>query len=156
MIISSPAFENGGIIPQKYTSDGENINPPLQIANVPDFAKSLIITFREEDDSGRGPFHWFLYNLDSQIKKIDEGKIPKGAMEGKNNFGKYGYTGPSLSDNDQAIGTHYYVFRAYALDCEINLKADVLDTNLLPHQLIKNIGCNIIDSAKIIGFYNPN
>ena len=36
LIISSSAFENEGIIPPKYTCDGEEINPPLHVENIPD------------------------------------------------------------------------------------------------------------------------
>ena len=33
--ITSPAFENDGEIPSKYTCDGEGINPELLINNIP-------------------------------------------------------------------------------------------------------------------------
>jgi len=31
LTITSPAFENKGLIPQKYTCDGVDVNPPLNI-----------------------------------------------------------------------------------------------------------------------------
>jgi len=39
--LSSPAFQNGGEIPKKYSCDGANVNPPLTIENVPSNTKSL-------------------------------------------------------------------------------------------------------------------
>lgn len=36
LIVTSPYFENGETIPSKYTCDGENINPSLEIRNIPD------------------------------------------------------------------------------------------------------------------------
>lgn len=36
LTLTSPAFENGATIPQKYTAQGENINPPLSVTGVPE------------------------------------------------------------------------------------------------------------------------
>lgn len=49
MQITSPAFENNGLIPSKYTCDGENINPGLEIAGIPDKAKSLVLIIDDPD-----------------------------------------------------------------------------------------------------------
>ncbi len=58
MKISSPQFENNGYIPEKYSCDGRNINPPLKIENVPPQAKSLVLII-EDPDASSGLFtHW--------------------------------------------------------------------------------------------------
>ena len=44
MTITSPAFADNGQIPAKYTCDGDDINPPLRIENVPAGARSLALT----------------------------------------------------------------------------------------------------------------
>ena len=67
--ISSPAFENGGEIPKKYTCDGANVNPPLKIENAPSNAKSLALVF-DDIDAPRGTYvHWILWNMDPGCKR---------------------------------------------------------------------------------------
>ena len=36
MIIMSSAFQEGGMIPAKYTCDGQDVSPPLSWNGVPD------------------------------------------------------------------------------------------------------------------------
>ena len=39
--ITSSAFEQNATIPSKFTCDGQQVNPPLTISDVPEKAKSL-------------------------------------------------------------------------------------------------------------------
>ena len=41
--LTSSAFEDGGLIPKKYTCDGENISPPLKWDSIPTITKSIAI-----------------------------------------------------------------------------------------------------------------
>jgi phosphatidylethanolamine-binding protein (PEBP) family uncharacterized protein len=43
LVIKSPAFENNGSIPVRYTCVGANINPELTITDMPDGVKSLAL-----------------------------------------------------------------------------------------------------------------
>ena len=52
LAISSPAFEHEGFIPSKYTCEGENVNPPLAIANIPSEAKSMVLIVDGPDAAG--------------------------------------------------------------------------------------------------------
>ena len=47
--ITSPAFEEGGLIPPKYTCDGADISPPLQWDAVPDGTKSIALISDDPD-----------------------------------------------------------------------------------------------------------
>ena len=68
--ISSPAFENNGQIPAKYTCDGINVNPPLKIENTPSHAKSLALVF-DDTDAPRGSYvHWVVWNIDPGVKEF--------------------------------------------------------------------------------------
>lgn len=111
--IDSPAFENEEMIPMKYTCQGENINPPLKVADIPPGAKSLVLIM-EDPDAPNGTFdHWLLWNIPVS-GTIDENT--KAGISGINDFGKTGYGGPC-----PPTGTHRYFFRVYALDAELAL-----------------------------------
>lgn len=111
MHISSPAFQDGGNIPVKYTCDGENISPPLAIDDVPSEAKSLALIV-EDPDAPRGTFsHWALWGIDPRIHDFPENAIPQKARQLRNDFRKEEYGGPCPPS-----GTHRYYFRLYALD----------------------------------------
>jgi hypothetical protein len=92
--ITSPAFETNKNIPPKYGCDGENVNPPVQIENVPPGTKSLALVF-DDQDAPRGTYvHWILWNVDPATKEIKENSIPEGAVQGLNDFKKNLYGGP--------------------------------------------------------------
>ena len=49
MTLSSPAFQQNGHIPSKYTCEGEDVSPPLAWEGVPDDAKSLVLIIDDPD-----------------------------------------------------------------------------------------------------------
>src|SRR5215831_1535953 len=113
--IQSAAFASNGHVPSKYTCDGENVNPPLEISDIPEDTKSLALIVEDPDAPGGLFIHWLLWNLspDEQIpERTNEG------VSGINDFGRTGYGGPCPPS-----GTHHYHFKIYALDMELHLTA---------------------------------
>src|SRR5438270_308935 len=49
ILVTSPAFTSGGLIPEKFTCNGANTSPPLHIANVPAQAKSVALIVDDPD-----------------------------------------------------------------------------------------------------------
>ena len=47
--ITSSAFEDGGLIPAKYTCDGADVSPPLQWNKVPEGTKSIALICDDPD-----------------------------------------------------------------------------------------------------------
>ena len=116
--LTSPVFENNSPLPPRYTCDGENINPPLTIKNVPRKAKSLALLL-DDQDAPRGSYvHWIVWNIDPETKDIKEDSVPADAVEGTNDFKKRNYGGPCPPTR-----AHRYVFKLYALDIRLNLEA---------------------------------
>lgn len=146
MIISTPAFKNGEKIPSKYTCDGENINPPLEISDIPKNAKSLVLIMDDPDSPSGTWLHWSVWNIDPATKKIDENSVPIGAVEGKTSFNINGYGGPCPHS-----GTHRYFFKLYALDCTLELSSEAdkatLEKAMMDHILAK---------AELMGLYKRN
>ena len=129
--ITSSAFQEGGNIPSKFTCDGGDTTPPLQIAEVPSAAKSLALVV-DDPDAPSGLFtHWMVWNMSPQTSAIAEASTPKG-IHGTNDFGKSGYGGPCPPS-----GTHRYYFKIFALDRELDLppgtKRSQLDAAMKGH-----------------------
>src|SRR5678809_1473858 len=63
MKITSSAFQEGGNIPSKFTCDGSDTSPPLQITGIPSEAKSLAL-ITDDPDAPSGLFtHWLVWNI---------------------------------------------------------------------------------------------
>ena len=113
--ISSPAFENEGEIPVKYTCDGEGFNPPLQIENIPENTKTLALIV-EDPDATNGVFdHWIVWNI-NRVSRINEHSLP--GTSGDNSAGKSGYHPPCPPN-----GSHRYYFYIFALDNALDILA---------------------------------
>ncbi len=143
MKITSSAFENNGNIPSKYTCDGANVNPPLNISEVPEGAKSLALIVDDPDAPSGDWVHWIIWNISVSTQEISEGSIPNGIV-GTTSFGTTGYGGPCPPS-----GIHRYYFKLYALDEELNLKPDsnkeMLGSAMKEH---------VLEEAELMGKYS--
>src|SRR4051812_38643915 len=91
LMVRSVAFSQGGHIPKKYSCEGEDINPPLEIEGFPRETKTLAIIV-EDPDAPSGLFtHWLAWNIPPN-EPIAESSVP--GISGRNSFGKTGYGGP--------------------------------------------------------------
>lgn len=142
--ITSPAFENNGDIPPKYTCDGDNVNPELIFEGVPSGAESLVLIVDDPDAPGGTWVHWTVWNIDPSVDSIGEDSVPEGAVEGNTDFGKPGYGGPCPPS-----GKHRYFFKLYALDTDLDLdiasEASDIEAAMEGH---------ILASAELIGLYS--
>jgi Raf kinase inhibitor-like YbhB/YbcL family protein len=116
--LTSPAFNNGTLIPSRYTCDGENINPHLVIHGVPVQAKSLALIVEDPDAPAGLYTHWLLWNIPPETREIREHTVPWGAEEGYNSGNRTGYDGPCPPS-----GSHRYFFRLYAVDLKLKMEA---------------------------------
>ncbi len=142
MHIESPAFEANQTIPKKFTCDGEDLSPPLNIQNIPQGAKSLVLIV-EDPDAPRGIFvHWLAWNIDPSSTQLSEGTMPP--SQGRNDFGELDYRGPCPPS-----GEHRYFFKLYALDTKLDLPAG---SN--KQQLENAMKGHILGKAELMGLYH--
>lgn len=118
LTLTSPAFTEGGKIPSKYTCEGQNVNPELNISGVPENAKSLVLIMDDPDvpefvRKDKMFDHWVVFNIPPSTTRIPENSEPKGTS-GKNTEGGLSYTGPCPPDRE-----HRYYFKLYALNCDL-------------------------------------
>lgn len=143
MKITSSAFANNQYIPQRYTCDGENINPPLEISGVPEKTAGLILIIDDPDAPAKTWLHWTLWNIEPYTKEIEENSKPENAIEGKTDFGFPGYGGPCPPS-----GTHRYFFKLYAMDRKLNLKKGAS-----LKELEKEMKNHILERAELVELY---
>lgn len=119
MQITSPAFENQGVIPAKYTCEGEGTQPPLAINDVPAQAQCLALIV-DDPDAPVGLFtHWLVWNIEPDIVIIEEDVTWESAIEGNNSAGRLGWIAPCPPVN---TGVHHYRFQLFALHSPLTLK----------------------------------
>ncbi len=141
LTVSSPAFRHNGNVPSKYTCEGENVNPPLEIEGIPEGAISLVLIV-EDLDAPRGIFvHWVVFNI-SPVTIIEENSVP--GVEGINSFGNNFYGGPCPPS-----GTHQYVFAVYALDTTLTL-----DPTVTKNDVVEAMEGHILAKGELIGLYS--
>lgn len=141
MQLTSSAFTEGQMIPARYTCDGEDVSPPLEVDGIPDGTETLVLVM-DDPDAPRGTWdHWVAYDIPVDTA-LPENVGPVG-VSGVNSFGRTGYGGPCPPS-----GTHRYIFRVYALSARLGLaegatKAAVLDA----------ASGTVLADAQLIGLY---
>ena len=146
--ITSSAFEDGGLIPSKYTCDDADISPPLKWEPIPDGTRSIVLIC-DDPDAPMGTFvHWVLFNLPPDTKELtenfpDDETLDDDTRQGVTGFGKVGYGGPCPPS-----GTHRYFFKIYALDKKIDI-VPVADKPTL----LKEMQGHILAKGQLMGKY---
>lgn len=111
--------------PIDNTCDGEDRSPMVGLGGVStSTSRSLAILVVDPDSPGGGGFvHWIMWNINpaaiipETIPKTPEVNFPIQAVQGKNSFGRIGYSGPCPPRGQ----THRYFFRVYGLDTMLDL-----------------------------------
>ncbi|HYA27026.1 MAG TPA: YbhB/YbcL family Raf kinase inhibitor-like protein [Thermodesulfovibrionales bacterium] len=143
MKISSTAFGHNKPIPKKYTCDGSDVNPPLKFEEIPANARSLALIVDDPDAPMGTWVHWVVWNIDPKTTEIKENSVPKGSMQGMNDFRKHDYGGPCPPS-----GTHRYFFKLYALDMTLNIGTSAGKT-----ALESSMKGHILAEEQLIGLY---
>lgn len=146
MQLSSPSFTNNSAIPAKFTCQGQNINPELQISGVTSEAKSIALIM-DDPDAPNGDFvHWVIWNIPVETESIPEHASAKFATQGNNSTSTQQYMGPC-----PPTGIHRYFFRLYALSEILDIPATSTKADLL-----KAMQGKIIDETQLMGTYRKS
>lgn len=143
LIITSSVFEQNGNIPAKYTCEGRDINPPLDIAEIPEKAHSLVLIVDDPDAPGKTWVHWLVWNI-PVTHHIKENSVP--GEQGLNDFKRIAWGGPCPPS-----GTHRYFFKVYALDTLLELSSKTTKK-----ELEQAMGEHILAFGELVGVYKRN
>lgn len=139
--VTSSSFDNQDSIPKKYSCDGENVNPPLKIENIPQEGKSIVLIVDDPDAPMGTWVHWVVWNI--PIKKmIEENSVP--GTEGLNDSMRHNYGGPCPPS-----GSHRYFFKVYVLDTKLDIAS-----NSRKEDVEKAMEGHILAKGVLIGIYS--
>jgi hypothetical protein len=153
--LSSPAFQDGGTLAQKYAGaaagnascTGDNVSPPLTWTNPPPGTKSFALLLSDpEGRAGLGVSHLVAYGIPASASGFAEGDLTqgKGFVGGKNSPGTSVYHGPCPPTGS---GFHHYTFVLIATD----LLPHALGPGLTREQLLEKLQGHAKGGAGIIG-----
>lgn len=153
--VESPAMTAGQMMPRTYTPDGRNLSPPIRWSNLPAGTRQIAVVC-EDFGAGNPPpwVHWLIYNIPGTATGLPEG-VPfdatqpmpaeiAGAVQGLNGWKLSMYRGPA----PPAGKPHLYNFVVYALDTELNLRA-----NLTRALFLEAIEGHVIGRGELVPIY---
>ena len=123
--LSSPEITANVMMPKSYEFNnfgcsGENKSPALKWSGAPKGTKSFAVTVYDPDaPTGSGWWHWVVINIPSVVTELtanagalNSETLPKGAIQGRTDFGVAAWGGPCPPQGDKP---HHYIFTVYAL-----------------------------------------
>lgn len=138
MALSSPDFQDGGIIPDKFSQVTPNApSPKLEWTNVPAGTVSYVLIMHDPDAAlNKMPedvLHWLAFNIPGTSRSLDGGQpttaeLPGGTIQAKNRGGNVGYMGPG---NPSQNPYHHYTLELFALDEKVSLGPDATRADVL-------------------------
>lgn len=154
MAISSTDFQDGGIIPDKFTQAAGPTapSPALNWTQVPAGTQSFAIHFHDPDPSinksTEDVLHWMIFNIPGTATGLPGGvaaggKLPDGSIQIKNRGNNNAYMGPG---NPAINPYHHYTFELYALDTKLTL-----DENATRPQVLEAMNGHVLGKAVLVG-----
>jgi Raf kinase inhibitor-like YbhB/YbcL family protein len=131
-MLSSPAIQDGGMVPDKYTAASPTpVTPPLTWTNTPAGTQSFVLIVHDVDVvMGRGMGdnpHWVVFNIPATATSLAEGlpstpTLPDGSIQ----MGRPGRGGAPATAGYFPFApppgfVHHYNFDLYALDIKLPL-----------------------------------
>jgi Raf kinase inhibitor-like YbhB/YbcL family protein len=149
LTLTSTGFDAGGVIPPKYSCDGEDLSPPLAWSDPPPGTQSFALILDDPDAPGGTWVHWVLFNFPAAARSLSEGISPDptladGTVHGTSSFNSLGYGGPCPPG-----GTHRYFFKLYALDAVLDLEGGATKADLEAA-----METHVLAQAELMGTYS--
>ncbi len=124
MLMTTPAFEDGGVLPPKYAGGATAVSPALSWSQVLPGTQSFVVLMHDLEPaqnktSKMDITHWLAWNIPGTSTGLAEG-VPAGALpDGTQQISirTNGYFGPGAGPGKY----HHYVFELYALDVKLTV-----------------------------------
>ena len=143
--VESPNFRDGQPLPASAGKDHGNVSPSLKWAEPPGGTMSFVLLAEDPDAPGGKPFvHWIVANIPASLREIRQGRLPTGAVQGKNDVGSNDYFGP-----EPPSGTHHYHFKLYALNSVLKVRE-----GMTKEDVIDAMSGHVLAMGEIVGLYS--
>ncbi len=148
--LKSPSYSQGGRLPRSITCDGAGNSPALEFGTPPKGTKSFAILGWDDDAPSGLASQWVVYDIPIGTKSLPEGigvgSSVNGFKQGKNSFGKLGWSAPCPSKGAKAH--HYYIdfyaINATSLGLPAGSSLNAVHGAIKKHKLLE---------AKLLGVY---
>lgn len=132
---------------QGFGCEGGNVAPTLSWSGAPEGTKSFAITVYDPDaPTGSGWWHWFAFNIPSDVTELPGGAaLPSDVVELNNDYGAEGFGGACPPPGE----VHRYSFTVHALGTELELDNSI--SNALAGFMVN---ANSLASSTITAVYN--
>ena len=125
LIMTTTAFEDGGVIPNKYTQASPMpVSPELSWSQVPPGTQSFVLLLHDPEpvlnkSSKMDVTHWLIWNIPGTSTGLKEGTpdgtLPDGSRQVS--LRSNGFMGPGAGPGPY----HHYTFELYALDTKLEV-----------------------------------
>jgi phosphatidylethanolamine-binding protein (PEBP) family uncharacterized protein len=126
--LSSPTVAERTLMPAGYTCDSRDLAPPLSWGAVPANTVELSVFLLQlaTSEKGKTTIAWAVTGIDPKLHELAAGKLPTGALVGRNSAGheKYSVCPPKGQ-------TARYLFVLYALPKHLGVKRGFTGVKLL-------------------------
>jgi Raf kinase inhibitor-like YbhB/YbcL family protein len=153
----SDDLKDGDTMPEAHVFNGmgfhgANLSPHLRWSGAPAGTRSFVLTLYDPDaPTGSGWWHWVVANIPATTSELPRGSgsgqggWPRGAVEGRTDYGSAGYGGPAPPPGKP----HRYIFTLYAL------KVEHIDVNESSSGAMAGFmtRMNALDSATLTAYY---
>jgi Raf kinase inhibitor-like YbhB/YbcL family protein len=158
LTLTSPDFQDGGVIPNKYTqADSSPVSPKLEWTHVPAGTQSFVLLMHDPDVAlGKKTddvTHWMAFNIPGTATELAQGqsaepKLSDGMIQIVNTGRKVGFMGPGAPP---AGPDHHYTFELFALDTKLELGPDATRD-----QVVSAMQGHILGKGVLVGrFHRP-
>jgi Raf kinase inhibitor-like YbhB/YbcL family protein len=125
LIMTTTAWEDGGVIPEKYTMAAASpVSPALSWSQVPSGTQSFVLLMHDPEPvlnkgSKMDITHWLIWNIPGTSTGLPEGvaqgELPDGSRQVS--LRANAYMGPGAPPGPY----HHYTFELYALDTKLDV-----------------------------------
>lgn len=115
--LRSSAFTDGGVIPERFGCEGDNVSPPLSWSDVDEDAEELALVMADFEGPAGIFHHWVVLGIDPDVRELEVDRLPEGAVVAQGTSENATYIGPCPPPGER----HEVLFTLFQLDRRLDL-----------------------------------